>query len=186
MFTNNKTSYYGNDKVLIEAACLSTDTKPTTGIANGSACIEMDTGKTFMFNEEDSEWEELPDSSGSGGGGGGSSDFITLFDGVVTVAVEEYGTYGIIETNYNVGGIPKGTTLKVTFNNIEYETSVDEGGNFGAPYDESIGGYDYSTYPFDGGIDGLTFIIGCATTGEYPIKIQAQEYVALLPMITIS
>ena len=74
MFTNNKAKYYGDNKVLIEAACLRTDTKPTTGIANGSKCIEMDTGKTFMFNEEDSEWEELPS---SGGGGGGSSDFST-------------------------------------------------------------------------------------------------------------
>lgn len=74
MFTNKIASYYSQGKVLIEAACLSTDTKPTTGVANGSKCIEMDTGKTYMFNEEDSEWEELPS---SGGGGGGSSDFST-------------------------------------------------------------------------------------------------------------
>ena len=74
MFTNKKAKYNGDNKVLIDAACLKTDSKPTTGIANGSKCIEMDTGKTFMFNEEDSEWEELPS---SGGGGGGSSDFST-------------------------------------------------------------------------------------------------------------
>ena len=73
MFTNNKAKYFGDNNVLIEAACLKTDTKPTTGIANGSKCIEMDTGKTYMFNEEDSEWEEL---QSSGGGGGGTEPLI--------------------------------------------------------------------------------------------------------------
>lgn len=59
MFTNSKAIYYGQDKVLIEAVCLSTDSKPTTGIANGSICIEMNTGKIFMFNEAGSAWVEL-------------------------------------------------------------------------------------------------------------------------------
>lgn len=68
MFTNI-TASYNNGDVLIEAACLSTDTKPTDGIANGSACIEMDTGKTFMYDEANSEWLEV--NTGGGGGGGG-------------------------------------------------------------------------------------------------------------------
>ena len=51
MFTNRIASYYSPDKVLIEAACLSTDAKPTAGIANGSLCLEMDTGKIYAFNE---------------------------------------------------------------------------------------------------------------------------------------
>lgn len=59
MFTNNKATYYGDNKILIEAACLSGDSKPTTGIANGSLCLEMDTGKIFMFNEAGSAWAEL-------------------------------------------------------------------------------------------------------------------------------
>lgn len=59
MFTNIKATYCGNDKVLIEAACLSTDSKPTTGIANGSTCIEMNTGKIYMFNETGSAWVEI-------------------------------------------------------------------------------------------------------------------------------
>lgn len=58
MFTNI-TASYNNGDVLIEAACLSTDAKPTDGIANGSTCIEMDTGKIFMFNEAGSAWVEL-------------------------------------------------------------------------------------------------------------------------------
>lgn len=58
MFTNI-TASYNNGDVLIEAACLSTDTKPTTGIANGSSCIEMDTGDVYMFNEASSTWVKL-------------------------------------------------------------------------------------------------------------------------------
>ena len=58
MFTNI-TASYNNGDVLIEAACLSTDTKPTDGIANGSACIEMDTGDVYMFNEASSTWVKV-------------------------------------------------------------------------------------------------------------------------------
>lgn len=64
MFTNI-TASYNNGDVLIEAACLSTDTKPTDGIANGSSCIEMDTGDKYMFDEAGGQWIKL----GSGGGG---------------------------------------------------------------------------------------------------------------------
>ena len=56
-------------------ACLSTDTKPTTGISNGSTCIVMDTGKTYIFDEENGEWDELPGSGGGGGGGDGNITF---------------------------------------------------------------------------------------------------------------
>ena len=57
--TKNKAADYGQDKIRIEAACLSTDTKPTDGIANGSLVIEMDTGKIYAFNEAGSAWVEL-------------------------------------------------------------------------------------------------------------------------------
>ena len=59
MFTNKKSIYVGNEKCLVESACLSTDSKPTDGIANGSICIEMNTGKIFIFNEAGSAWVEL-------------------------------------------------------------------------------------------------------------------------------
>ena len=59
MFSTLKAHYAGNEKSYIEAAGLSTDTKPTEGIANGSCLIEMDTGKVFMFNETASEWVEV-------------------------------------------------------------------------------------------------------------------------------
>ena len=47
----------GND--LFELACLSTDTKPTEDIANGSILIEMDTGSIFMYDEAGAEWIEV-------------------------------------------------------------------------------------------------------------------------------
>lgn len=59
MFSTNKSIYVGNEKCLIESVCLSTDAKPTDGIANGSVCLEMNTGKIFVFNEAGSAWVEL-------------------------------------------------------------------------------------------------------------------------------
>ena len=52
---------------LIEGACLSTDTKPTEGIANGSCLIEMDTGDKFMFDEANGEWLNITNPGGGGG-----------------------------------------------------------------------------------------------------------------------
>lgn len=45
-------------KAIKQIACLSTDTKPTEGVANGSVCIEMDTSKIYFFDEENAEWLE--------------------------------------------------------------------------------------------------------------------------------
>lgn len=37
---------------------LSTDSKPTEGVGNGSAFIEMDTSKVYFFDAGNSEWLE--------------------------------------------------------------------------------------------------------------------------------
>lgn len=68
MYTTQK-SVYKDGNTLTEAVCLSTDTKPTDGIANGSICLEMDTGDVYMFDESGGEWIKLEDSGGGGGGG---------------------------------------------------------------------------------------------------------------------
>lgn len=49
---------YG-DKLYIEAAGLSTDTKPTEKIVTGSFFLEVDTGKLFSFDEESAEWKPI-------------------------------------------------------------------------------------------------------------------------------
>lgn len=42
-----------------EGKCLSTDVKPTSGLANGSILIEMDTSKVCIFDEQNSLWREF-------------------------------------------------------------------------------------------------------------------------------
>lgn len=42
-----------------EFAGLSTDGKPTSGIATGSVFVEVDTGKVYLFSEADSSWTEV-------------------------------------------------------------------------------------------------------------------------------
>lgn len=41
-----------------EGTCLSTDTKPTDW-ENGSVLIEIDTGKVYVYDEENTIWREL-------------------------------------------------------------------------------------------------------------------------------
>lgn len=68
-------SKYGSNtnRPLSEIVGLSTDTKPTDSIEgikiqNGSSFRELDTGKKFLFDAENTTWNEVS----SGGGGGGS------------------------------------------------------------------------------------------------------------------
>ena len=42
----------------IEASGLSTDTKPTNGIATGSLFLEVDTGDVYAYDEE-SDWMQI-------------------------------------------------------------------------------------------------------------------------------
>lgn len=46
------------NKCYIEAAGLSTDTKPTVNIVTGSVFVAVDTGKGYLFNETSGEWVE--------------------------------------------------------------------------------------------------------------------------------
>ena len=42
-----------------DVRCLSTDTKPTEHIANGSTCLEIDTGDLYVFDAENGEWNAI-------------------------------------------------------------------------------------------------------------------------------
>lgn len=46
-----------------DVRCASTDAKPTTGVPNGSTCIEIDTGKGYLYDAEGGEWHEIPEGS---------------------------------------------------------------------------------------------------------------------------
>lgn len=50
MVSYQKLKHVVGDKLLVEAVCLSTDTKPTENIADGSKLTEQNTGKKYLFN----------------------------------------------------------------------------------------------------------------------------------------
>ncbi len=52
-----KTNQIGVDTY--EVYCLSTDTKPTKGMTNGSTLFEMDTSNAFSFDEENVTWRPM-------------------------------------------------------------------------------------------------------------------------------
>ena len=60
MFTTSVSIYMENKDgtrlEYIEGACLSTDAKPTEGIANGSKLMEMDTATMYMFDLISKTW----------------------------------------------------------------------------------------------------------------------------------
>lgn len=40
----------------------STDQKPTDKVPNGSSCIEVDTGKKYLFDGDSKQWTEISSS----------------------------------------------------------------------------------------------------------------------------
>lgn len=46
------------NRAYVELAGLSTDTKPTDGLATGSIFTEVDTGTVFFFNDASGTWVE--------------------------------------------------------------------------------------------------------------------------------
>ena len=59
MIRNLVENTFTDNKRYIEAAGLSTDSKPTTGIVTGSVFIEVNTGKVFLFDEASGSWQEV-------------------------------------------------------------------------------------------------------------------------------
>ena len=65
---NSTTTYNG----------LSTDQKPTNA-HNGDSFLEMDTATFYMYDEENTQWEEVA----SGGGGGGNTNSVQTITGTL-------------------------------------------------------------------------------------------------------
>ena len=63
--------------------CDSSDTKPTTELANGSTLTEVDTGKRYLFNEANTSWVEVS-------GGGGSSNYTEVCAGKLDRWLDQY------------------------------------------------------------------------------------------------
>ena len=107
MITETNVRGVQNGKKLVSLALKSTDSKPTSGVMNGSTCIEVNTGKKYVYDEEGSQWTEI---GNSGGGGGGGGDFSTAevtiskgamgeqVDGIIPwLSEEDSETYSTIE-----------------------------------------------------------------------------------------
>lgn len=59
VLTNSEPNSDGAFVNYIEAAGLSTDTKPTDGIATGSLFLEVDTGDFYAFDEDGGTWGQI-------------------------------------------------------------------------------------------------------------------------------
>lgn len=49
----------GDNKHIQTIFGASTESKPTTGMADGSVFVETNTGKVFLFDETGSSWTEM-------------------------------------------------------------------------------------------------------------------------------
>lgn len=53
---------FTESKKYVEIACVSTDTKPVSGLVTGSLALEVDTGDVYAYNEDaasGSEWGKI-------------------------------------------------------------------------------------------------------------------------------
>lgn len=64
MVTETKKRYQTATTFLYEFAGLSTDTKPTKGVANGSMFREVDTGFKSYYDEENKVWSSQGEENG--------------------------------------------------------------------------------------------------------------------------
>ena len=61
----SKTIVYGKNKVSFqELAGLSTDTKPTDGLATGSSFLEVDTSDVYFYDEVGQTWHKAGENDG--------------------------------------------------------------------------------------------------------------------------
>ncbi len=111
-------------RAVMTMAGLSSDEKPTgiysgTVIANGSSFIEINTGKTFMYDAEGEEWNEQA-GGGSGGSGSGVTaaeiiQLITLAMGntpITRIVVEDAAETELEITSWDTEYVIPGTSLE--------------------------------------------------------------------------
>ena len=59
MISYSEYNAFSAGKAMVTACGLSTDSKPTEGIANGSMYLEMDTKKVYLFDEANATWRQF-------------------------------------------------------------------------------------------------------------------------------
>lgn len=110
MITLERPAYYSNDRYA-EYNGLSTDDKATIKAYNADKFYEIDTGKTYRYNEVGNEWIEQPT---SGSSTGGSGDFKA--DGTVPM------TGNLYMNGNNIMGVK---SISNTDSGIAIESEVD-------------------------------------------------------------
>ena len=58
-YSHNMAGEYPKNSMLVEIACLSSDTKPTTGLVTGSLALEVDTGDVYAFDSVGGTWHKI-------------------------------------------------------------------------------------------------------------------------------
>ena len=161
----------GAAKNVATVYCNSSDTKPTSDLANGSTLVEVDTGKNYLFNEATSSWVEV-----SGGGGSVNNNtketytgtMNTLGDTLVSICETHYTSGLEIDKHYMADDIKSGNMsstlvldLSLLGGNPNYLlTSISEplGNNF-----------DYINFQIDqssNNVEGITIICDVRYNGE--------------------
>jgi len=97
---------------------LSTDQKPNF-VHNGDKYRELDTGKTYIYNETGSEWVEMPTSSGGSSGGSSSGGGIVFVEGTIT---DEENQIITLNASFNdiIGYLDSGNLVAITYS-VSYD-----------------------------------------------------------------
>lgn len=98
------------DTPMKEIRGLSTDTKPVVGIPNGSTFFEINTGKLFCFDADNSFWYEIA----LGGGGGATPEQMAELQSLITGNIEDTN---IASHNYTEGDY-------LIYNNVLYQVTT--------------------------------------------------------------
>lgn len=136
---------------------LSTDTKPTD-CPNGSRINEIDTGKVYLFDEENKVWHEKSNSGGGGGGGGGSVTVDTTVNGASANPVQNKAIYDFVNSSvststanfigtFNSVAELNGYSGTITNNDYAFVISTDSAGNTvynRYKYNGSAWGFEYA------------------------------------------
>ena len=119
MIRTLKSRFYDDELTLVELAGNSADTKPTTGIVTGSVFHEVDTGKTYMYDEDATEWVAT-------GSGNGKTSIVGA-----TVTLGSAVTYDGTEKTKSVSSVKIGnTTLTVNTDYVITGNKATEPGDY--------------------------------------------------------
>ena len=59
IYKEENVTYKPEEQKVVEFRGLSTDTKPTEKVANGSVYVEINTGKIYLYDAENEQWNEI-------------------------------------------------------------------------------------------------------------------------------